>query len=134
MKSETETQIAELRSSGLGYKRIAETMGIPVSTVKSICYRNGLNAPAPIISHSKLNPSVCKQCGRPLLLLTGRKPKQFCSSTCRMKWWNVHTDQMRHKTAKEQKCYGCGVVLHNPRRKYCSRSCYLAHRFRKGQD
>jgi hypothetical protein len=43
-KTTLETRIAQLRAEGNGYKRIAGLLNMPLSTVKSICYRNGLGA------------------------------------------------------------------------------------------
>ena len=47
MTTEQKDRIVQLRASGKGYKRIAESLGISVSTVKSYCQRNGLTAVRP---------------------------------------------------------------------------------------
>jgi hypothetical protein len=44
MAQETEARIAQLRTEGYGYKRIASVLNLPLSTVKSICYRHGFGA------------------------------------------------------------------------------------------
>ena len=146
MTKEQKDRIAQLRASGEGYKRIAESLGISVSTVKSYCQRNGLTAvrPKPIsepalaqgLTHAlqgKADSSACEQCGMHITQASGRKLKRFCSTACRMKWWHTHKEQMNHRIVESKICAGCGVEIESYRsdtRKYCSRSCYINHRFK----
>lgn len=150
MTTEQKDRIAQLRTSGEGYKRIAEVLGISVSTVKSYCQRNRLTAvrsepvSQPTIIHGRphalqgeADSSACEQCGAHIEQIPGRKLKRFCSTACRMKWWRAHHDQMNHRIAETRFCAGCGVEIENYRsdgRKYCSHSCYINHRFKDVQN
>ena len=149
MTTEQKDRIAQLRASGKGYKRIAESLGISVSTIKSYCQRNGLTAvriepiQKPVTSAAVLHTqqteadsSACEQCGAHIDQIPGRKLKRFCSTACRMKWWRSHKDQMNHRIAETRICAGCGKEIESYRsdvRKYCSRSCYIHHRFKDAQ-
>lgn len=152
MTIEQQTRIAQLRTDGIGYKRIAETLGMSASTVKSYCRRNGLNgrkASPTVLSdetHSlqieegtprEADASACRQCGRHIDQTPGRKVKRFCSDACRMKWWRAHKEQIEHQIAHTALCPGCGQPFEaygvHPR-KYCGRACYLKHRFKEGVD
>ena len=46
MKHEVKKQIKRLRTEGYGYGRIADMLGLPLSTVSSFCRRNGLGGRA----------------------------------------------------------------------------------------
>jgi hypothetical protein len=52
-----EACIAQLRAEGYGYKRIAGLLNMPLSTVKSICYRNGLGAVCTVTEKDVLEKS-----------------------------------------------------------------------------
>ena len=150
MTTEQKDRIAQLRVSGKGYKRIAESLGISVSTVKSYCQRNGLTAvrPEPMVYpaitpeaphtlQSEANSSACRQCGAHIEQAPGRKRKRFCSTACRMKWWRSHKDEMNHRITHTRICAGCGAEIESygsGERKYCSRSCYINHRFKDAQN
>ena len=146
MTKEQKQRIERLRATGAGYKKIAKTLALPVSTVKSFCQRNAVPCPAKAIKltnqatsvhsqQSEENPSACKQCGQYVDQTPGRKQKLFCSTACRMKWWRSHKDKMKHKEAHTRICAGCGVEFNdygNGARKYCCRSRYIDHRFQEG--
>ena len=150
MTIEQKEQIAQLRASGEGYKRIADLLGISVSTVKSFCQRNGLIAIRPeptrkpvIIpdaihaQQGEADSSACRQCGAHIDQIPGRKRKRFCSTACRMKWWRSHKDEMNHRITHTRICAGCGAEIESygsDERKYCSRSCYINHRFKDAQN
>lgn len=150
MTTEQKDRIAQLRASGKGYKRIAESLGISVSTVKSYCQRNGLTAvrPEPLPKPDKVpdnahtlqgeaDSSACQQCGAHIEQASGRKLKRFCSTACRMKWWRSHKDEMNHRITHTRICAGCGAEIESygsGERKYCSRSCYINHRFKDAQN
>ena len=149
MTTEQKDRIAQLRAAGEGYKRIAELLGISVNTIKSFCQRNELIAirpkptvhpaitpEAPHILQGEADSSACEQCGTHIDQILGRKLKRFCSTACRMKWWRSHKDQMNHRIAETRICAGCGVQIESygsDERKYCSRSCYINHRFKGAQ-
>ena len=79
MSGKEKQSILKLRRRGVSFAQIAETLGIPVNTVKSFCYRNSPTS----------NDNRCKQCGGKLMQLPKRKPKIFCCDRCRFAWWNM---------------------------------------------
>lgn len=109
--------VAYLQAHGLGYKRIASQLGLPINTVKSFCSRH---APVPI-------ENLCAQCGLPLVQTSGKRMKRFCSDACRMAWWRAHPSLLNRKGFYDLTCSYCGDSFKsygNPRRKYCCRDCY----------
>jgi len=123
MNQYEKSEVVSLQNEGLGYKRIADILGLPVNTVKSYCYRNK--------SKSTQITNQCKQCGIEVKQEPQRKQKQFCSTDCRMKWWNTHTEQITHKTVTKFICPLCGCkfeVYGKRTRKFCSRECYAKFR------
>ena len=102
------TEIRKQRVEGIGYLRIANSMGISVNTIRSFCKRNDLVGRA--------------------------RKKEFCSDECRVKWWNAHQNQVSRKAVYEFTCAYCGksfTVYGNNHRKYCNHDCYIADRFGK---
>ncbi|MBP3805233.1 MAG: RNA polymerase subunit sigma-70 [Oribacterium sp.] len=131
MTHEQRKQIISLRSEGLGYKRIADKLGLSINTVKSFCRRQKDNPGISIPAGTK----VCLQCGNPVGQIPGRKEKKFCSDKCRMAWWNAHPELVQRKNAREMICPNCGkhfTVFGNVKRKYCSHECYVTYRFGGG--
>lgn len=124
-----------LRRRGVSYAEIAHALGIPETTVKTFCMRNGLrdaDLEAYLEAWRKSAPPiVCKQCGEPLLQGVKRKPKQFCSDACRLKWWNAHRREVNKKGVRKRVCLACGkrFVSYDAARKYCCQACYLRIRF-----
>lgn len=115
------TQVDELRSRGLSFTEISKRTGIGVSALKMYISR----------SQSPVPDGHCLQCGSDLFFLPHKKQKKFCSDACRISWWNVHTDQLNHRSGTEQTCPVCGkpfTVSGNKKRIYCSRECYALAR------
>lgn len=128
-------QISNLRAEGLGYKRIAEQMGISENTIKTYCRRNGLGGKA--ATEEQADKHVCLYCGVEVKQNPGRKEKKFCSDKCRNKWWNEHLDRVNRKAMYEYECPHCKkpfTVYGNSHRKYCSHECYIADRFGGGSS
>ena len=114
--------IDDLRQQVFGYMKIGQMLGISDNTVRSYCRRSRLPSGA----------VLCPQCGKPVKRTLGRKPRKFCSDSCRTAWWNSHLDQVNRKAVYQFVCASCGKEFSaygNARRKYCSRACYTAHRF-----
>ena len=129
MTEEQKTQIADLRSKGAGYKKIAQTIGLSENTVKSFCRRMALPKAEPI---STGDVTSCECCGKPMEQIPGRKKRRFCSTACRQKWWNGHLELVQRKAIYRLKCHHCGrefEVYGNRHRKYCCHECYIAERF-----
>ena len=123
-----------LRNSGTSYGQIAETMQIPVSTIKSYCLRHYQEK-----EDSKEDREHCRNCGKPLTQTPGTKPKRFCCEECRHAWWNSHQEDNHYnaKSVHTFKCACCGKVFSaygNNKRKYCSHECYITDRFKRRNE
>lgn len=121
MKKQERETINAMRLQGKSATEIAWTLGISVNTARSHIRR-----------HPELeggNP--CKNCGRPISALPGRKEKLFCSDRCRMTWWNSHREQVQKKAYYKIICASGGKEFEsygNQNRKFCCRNCYLLSR------
>ena len=126
MTNEQREAIVALRHQGYGYIKIGQKLGISDNTVRSFCRRNGLD------SDTMTNTVICKQCGKPIKIATGHKPRKFCSDACRTLWWNSHLDCVNRKAVYHFTCTYCGKPFSaygNKNRKYCCHACYIAARF-----
>ena len=135
MTIEEKNQIAEMRKAGLGYKKIAQGLGLSESTVKTFCHRSGL-ASIPVESIKAVFPMTlqkpCQCCGNMIPQIQGRKEKKFCSDECRNSWWNRHLSETKRKNMMEYVCPACGKTFSaygKRNRKYCSHECYITDRF-----
>ena len=126
-------QIGKLRGAGLGYKKIAEQMGLSENTVKTYCRRHGLGGNMTHLQNVTQNEEHhCLCCGKPVQQIPGRKEKKFCSDKCRMAFWNSHQDEVNKQAYYNLICLHCGKEFEsygNQNRKYCSRDCYVIARF-----
>lgn len=132
MTDEQRTSIEDLRNKGVSYAQIAEITGISRNTIKSFCRRSNIEVNEITKDTSKL---YCKQCGKTLHPVPGKKKPKFCSKECRMRWWNSHPDEINRKAIYNFTCAGCGkafTAYGNQSRKYCSHSCYINARFKDG--
>lgn len=135
MTNEEKSRIAEMRKSGMGYKKIAQALGLSEGTVKTFCHRNGMAGVSPEITETdgaSVDRKPCRQCGVMVPQYPGRKEKKFCSDDCRNKWWNAHLGEANREAMSRYTCPACGrpfsaYVKRN--RKYCSHGCYIADRF-----
>lgn len=137
MTSYQKEYIYRMRNEGKGYKGIAALLGLSENTVKSFCKRNNLGGLTEQKSEyeveNKMDTPFCKNCGKPLDIRQGVKPRKFCSDKCRLAWWNAHTDQVIRKAIYHIQCTGCGNPFDsygNKNRKYCTHACYIKARFR----
>jgi len=129
MTNEQHLKIMALRQQGYGYIRISQQLGISDNTVRSFCRRNEL------VKSTKAAVLNCKQCGKQIKALAGRKPRTFCSDACRSFWWNHHQECVNRRAFYDFNCARCGrpfLAYGNKSRRYCSHACYIAHRFDKG--
>ena len=133
MTDEQKQQIVQLHTEGKSHAEIAAIMDIPPSTVRSFFSRQNAvpfkqqEQTAP----TRVDDSNCRQCGMPLALHSGNRMKRFCSERCRQAWWRAHPGLITEK-ASSSTCVGCGTIFKNggnPSRRYCSRTCYMRHRF-----
>lgn len=133
MTAEEKRILATYRKQGIGYKKIAQLMGLSVNTVKTYCKRNALGGMITVSPCS--TEKACKYCGATLVQTPGRKRRIFCSDVCRSKWWNAHPELVNHRSERQVICAYCGQsfsVTKNSTRKYCSHNCYIADRFHGG--
>lgn len=132
MTNEQKQKITHFRSQGYGYADIGRELGISKDTVKSFCRRNGLMMSG---GKSACDKGRCRECGKPIVQQEKKKKRIFCCKSCREKWWTEHADKIDRKAVYTFTCFGCGkefTAYGNKNRKYCSHSCYIAHRFGGG--
>ena len=134
MTEKEKIKIAKLRSDGYGYTRIASLLGLSENTVKSYCRRNGLTVDSKTSAKlkGKENQCKCRQCGKKIIQLQGRKPRIFCSDDCRIAYWTANQDKVMRKSAVETECPVCHKKFKDyerNHRKYCSRECYIKRRY-----
>ena len=67
--------IQELQCRGLGYRRIASILNLPINTVKSYCQRH------PVVEQPPVVVAGCKNCGAPFEVY-GKPNQRFCSRIC----------------------------------------------------
>lgn len=139
MTNEEQERIVELRLKGLGYKAIANEIGtISKESVRYYCKTHGLSGSASLVTmnydlHREM-PNHCKNCGVKLVRNTHSGVKLFCSDACRRSWWKNNPDRDAQSKKKRYECkctycHGTFISYGKPDRKYCSRECYVKHRF-----
>ena len=120
MTREERMRVTELQKAGLGYRKIALITGINEYTVRGWVRRH------PIVKEDD-NPNKCKNCGKPITIIPGHRPRQFCSDDCRMAWWAVNRDKLNKKAWYDLVCHYCGKEFRSygdAKQKYCCRKCY----------
>lgn len=130
MNAQEKLQIDQLRAGGMGYSKVAATLNLPLNTVKSYLYRQTATAPVK-------ETDRCLNCGKHINIISGRKPRKFCSDKCRMEWWNAHQDQVKRKAFYTFICPYCGrqfLSYGNKERKCCSRECSAKARQKVKKD
>ena len=136
MTQQQKERIAEYRATGASYGQIAKALGLSVNTVKSYCQRNPIEKETPKPVEAACTDR-CPQCNVLLEQTPGHRQKRFCSPKCRMAWWKAHPEAMKRKKLTSMECQHCGTpfLQYGSRpRKFCSRICYLAHRYGQGGD
>lgn len=131
MNIKEKQQVMKLRSEGLGYKKIANELNISINTIKSFCRNNYLT------SEYMESKTCCKECGKELNQIGHMKVRQFCSCKCKQAWWNQHRNQAKRTIMEEHICPNCEKTFHayaRDNRKYCSHTCYINARFKKGDN
>jgi len=114
--------IQEMRHRQLGYAEIAKELGLSANTVKSYCFRNGLNNEA-LASRS----DICRNCGKLITEKSKTRPRKFCCIQCKRAWWNAHRYDRVSQNQTVYTCATCGKTFtdySNAHRKFCSQTCY----------
>ncbi len=152
MTNEQRNRITDLRMQGLGYTAIASKVGLSRDSVKAYCRTHKLGGKlGEPVSPRATTPTEeqatesedsaekftgrCRNCGALFSRGGKTKTRKYCSAECRQKWWNSHPDQVRQKALYPYVCPECGksfTAYGNDHRKYCSRACYFAGRFKRG--
>lgn len=142
-------QITALRIKGLVFAEIAAKLNLSINSVKSYCRRNAIVPDATVTSVSEpehiekptsdFQPeptyeshTTCKLCGEPLVNTPGHRQKTFCSAFCQRKYWRQNKSLMQHPSFITTTCPNCGQTFSDyagHKRKYCSHSCYITHRY-----
>jgi len=136
MTGEQKERISALRQEGWGYKKIAAAICVSANTIKSYCRKEGLGGVL-AVPDCLTDDEHCRECGRALIQITGMKKRKFCTPECRVKWWASHRDSIRQKAVYCFTCPNCrkGFSAYgNNARKYCSHDCYIAARFKNGDQ
>ena len=136
MTTQQKEQVLRLRVSGASYGSIAAALGLSVNTVKSCCKRSSANRLTMPPAVKKNVPGNCSQCGAHLIQTPGHRQKRFCSEKCRMARWAA-PEEMKRAATSTVHCEYCGTAFlqYGSRpRKFCSRTCYLAHRYGQGGE
>lgn len=94
MTDEIKKKIRTMRLSGKGYKHISSILNLPLSTVKNYCKRNGLLGTGAVVGMNNdvavQLGIVCKNCGKRLKHIDGKKRKTFCTDKCRKEHWRIN--------------------------------------------
>lgn len=107
-----------MRTRGKTARDISLALGISLNTIRSYIRRHPLEDAVRV---------ECRQCGKPILQVKGRKAKYFCSDRCRNAWWNAHPEKVQRRAYYHLTCEYCKkefISYGNQKRKYCSRNCY----------
>lgn len=102
--------ISQMLAAGEKTAKIAESLGISPNTIKSYLRRKKQNS--------------CPNCGKPLIQLTHKRQKKFCSGRCRSAWWRK---QNLAAGMLDYTCVKCGSTFKaypSQHRKYCTIACY----------
>ncbi|WP_243128893.1 RNA polymerase subunit sigma-24 [Clostridium novyi] len=129
MTDEQKEKIKQLRQQGIGYKQIANEIGLSRDSVRGYCRKHGLDGFGEELAmkHKMLMQEefiyiLCLQCGKEIKQnATGRKRK-YCSMECKRLWDKIH------RKAFELKCSYCGKEFKSlgiKHLKYCSRTAIL---------
>lgn len=122
-------ELIKLREKGYSYQEISEILNVPRSTVSSYCIRNNIKA------SGKNIVSECKNCKEMIIDRTGKKRRLFCCDECRENWWNLNQDKVNKKAFYKKVCKNCKTEFKtygNKNQVYCSHSCYINYRYKKG--
>lgn len=118
MKNINKEAIINLKRKGYSYKQISQKIFAPLGTIKSILSRSDLTFN---------DYGICKNCGKPIYFVKGKRKKEYCSDICRYQWWN-HNEPATYKTI----CPICHTEFQSAKKnkKYCTIECYQNSRLR----
>lgn len=134
-------QIKELRLKGMGYRAIADALGLSRDIVRNHCKAKGMGgyvaATVKNLQERAERSGICICCGKEIAQQGNGRPRKFCSEKCRRQWWKMHPEEGNQKAMYTQVCARCGkefTAYGNSHRKYCSHDCYIKARFWRDED
>ena len=129
-------QVKEMRLNGMGYRAIAEALGLSRDIVRNHCKAKGMGgyvaATVKNLKEREVQNGICLCCGKETAQAGTGRPRKFCSEKCRRQWWKAHPEAGNQKAVYTQVCARCGkefTAYGNSHRKYCSHDCYIKARF-----
>ena len=131
MTEEQKLYIEKARNNGSDYMTIAQKLGVSASAVKVFCSRNHLSDKYLRSGRIQTDPGLCRNCGKPIASLPGRKRRIFCSRECGLAWWHKNPEHIAKKAVYTIVCLNCGTsfsVYGQKGRKFCSTSCFAQYR------
>jgi len=138
MHDEQRQKIKSMRLQGIGYRRIADTIGLTRDSVRGYCRRNGLGGYGKelIKEHKNIIEEeflfiLCRNCGTELQQHKLGRKRKYCGMECKREWEKAHRKQYAFH------CEYCGKEfksLGTKKRKYCNQECYTRDRFWREED
>ncbi len=135
--------IMDLRVRGVGYKTIADVLGLSRDSIRGYCKRNNLDGDAELVGLNvevqKYLGLICTCCAKKLTQPSKGRARKFCSAECRRKWWQENPDKRAKKEnmIHQNTCPHCGQVFEvygNKQQKFCSHNCYIKSRYWSEED
>ncbi|MBD5524782.1 MAG: RNA polymerase subunit sigma-70 [Lachnospiraceae bacterium] len=134
-------QIKEMRLNGMGYRAIADALGLSRDIVRNHCKAKGMGgyvaATVRNMQEWAEKSGICICCGKEIAQQGNGRPRKFCSEKCRRQWWKAHPEEGNRKAMYTKVCARCGkefTAYGNGHRKYCSHDCYIKARFWRDED
>lgn len=118
------SEVIRLKKEGKSYREISKELSLSLGSVKSLISRMEINK-------SEEKSETCRYCGKPFIAPNGRKVKHFCSTKCRLAYWNLHRGE-KESFERTGECRCCHKRFYKRSRKsqvYCSRECYIKDRY-----
>jgi very-short-patch-repair endonuclease len=126
-----------LLNDGLTMNKISDDLGISISSLKRIMYKNGLKSMSKKIKKQKrIVKSICKECKIEFEYERSNRNRKFCSRNCSLSYNKINLDENRKeinkkiskkltKIEKIGNCLWCKKEFEkrNKNHKCCSRSC-----------
>ena len=112
LTEEMKRTIKQMRFENIGYKKIAQQLGVSLATVQSYCRRNGLT-PEELSINVPKEFIQCLNCGATLQHEANRPNKRFCSDRCRNQFWYKQKESKVPNEALVTRvfCINCGKKL-----------------------
>ena len=129
-------QIRRMRLEGVGYRAIADALGLSRDIVRNHCKAKGMAGHGTETARNLQGcDGTCTCCRKEITQQRMGRPRKFCSEKCRRQWWKTHPEEADRRAAGAKVCTCCGKGFRAyGDRKYCSHGCYISDRFRRCAD